>query len=223
MSYETAEFSKSKRALLESTSMKKESPSTLPLPGAAVVSNLASLQPRAADGENWNVIIETPKGSRNKYVYDPERGLFKLKKVLPLGNVFPFDFGFVPSTLEDDGDPLDVLVLMDAPAFTGCLVPLRLIGVIEALQREQGRKGRNDRLIAVATECQNQQHVRSIKDMEEHEVAQIEHFFISYHELEGTPFKPIGRRGPKHAERLVKQGMERFFGQLRSSALERAG
>jgi inorganic pyrophosphatase len=203
--------------------MKKESSSTLPLPVAAVVSNLGSLQPRAEDGENWNVIIETPKGSRNKYVYDPERGLFKLKKVLPLGNVFPFDFGFVPSTLEDDGDPLDVLVLMDAPAFTGCLVPVRLIGVIEAEQIEQGKKGRNDRVIAVSSESQNQSHLRSIKDLQENEITQIEHFFISYHELEGKPFKPIGRRGPKHAERLVKQGMERFFGRPRSSALERAG
>src|SRR3954451_24089503 len=204
--------------------MKKESPSTVPLPGAAVVCNLGSLQPRAEDGENWNVIIETPNGSRNKYVYDPERGLFKLKKVLPLGNVFPFDFGFVPSTLADDGDPLDVLVLMNAPAFAGCLVQVRLIGVIEAHQEgENGKKGRNDRLIAISTECQDQRKVRTIKDLDDHEVEEIEHFFISYHQLEGKPFKPIGRRGPKHAERLIKEGMERFFDRLQAAALERAG
>src|SRR5256885_13657312 len=144
--------------------MKKRSPSTVPMPGASAVCNLASLQPRSADGETWNVIIETPKGSRNKYSYDLDRGLFKLKKVLPLGNVFPFDFGFVPSTLADDGDPLDVLVLMDAPAFAGCLVTVRLIGVIEARQAKEGQKVRNDRLIAVSAESHNQQHVRTIKD-----------------------------------------------------------
>src|SRR5205807_404345 len=81
-----------------------------------------------------HVIIETPKGSRNKFKYDPEHGLFKLSGVLPLGAVFPYDFGFVPSTTGGDGDPLDVLVLMDEPAFAGCLVPGRLIGVIEAEQ-----------------------------------------------------------------------------------------
>ena len=193
------------------------------MPGASAVCNLASLQPRADDDETWNVIIETPKGSRNKYSYDLECGLFRLKKMLPLGNVFPFDFGFVPSTLADDGDPLDVLVLMDSPAFAGCLVPVRLIGVIEARQDEEGEKRRNDRLIAISTESHNQQHVRTIKDLDNHEVEEIEHFFISYHQLEGKPFKPIGRRGAKHAERLVKEGMERFFEQLQSSALERAG
>jgi inorganic pyrophosphatase len=193
------------------------------MPGASAVCNLASLQPRCDDDEIWNVIIETPKGSRNKYTYDLQRGLFKLKKVLPMGNVFPFDFGFVPSTLADDGDPLDVLVLMDAPAFAGCLVPVRIIGVIEARQDEKGEKRRNDRLIGVSTECQNQRQVQTIKDLDEHEIEEIEHFFISYHQLEGKPFKPIGRRGPKHAERLAKEGMERFFHQLQTSALERAG
>src|SRR3954469_16652836 len=126
--------------------MKKRSPTTIPMPGASAVCNLASLQPRCDDDETWNVIIETPKASRNKYAYDLQRGLFQLKKVLPLGNEFPFDFGFVPSTLADDGDPLDVLVLMSAPAFAGCLVQVRLVGVIEANQQEEdGKKGRNDR------------------------------------------------------------------------------
>ena len=78
----------------------------------------------AKDGELCNVIIETPKGSRNKFDYDPEVGLFRLGGVLPLGAVFPFDFGYVPGTLGEDGDPLDVLVLMDEPAFTDCLSSL---------------------------------------------------------------------------------------------------
>jgi inorganic pyrophosphatase len=84
------------------------------------------------------VVIETPKGSPNKLVFEPRRGAFVLKGVLPAGAVFPFDFGFVPSTRAEDGDPLDVLVLMDAAVFPGCIVPSRLIGVIEAEQTEAG-------------------------------------------------------------------------------------
>ena len=79
-----------------------------------------------------NVIIETPKGSGNKYKFDEEKKVFKLSKAMPVGAVFPFDFGFIPSTLAPDGDPLDILVLMDAPVFVGCLMEVRLLGVIAA-------------------------------------------------------------------------------------------
>src|SRR5580693_1474588 len=81
-------------------------------------------------------IIETPKGFRNKFDYDPESGLFKLGGLLPEGMLFPFDFGFIPSTLGEDGDPLDIMVLMDAPAHVGCLIDVRIIGVINAEQTE---------------------------------------------------------------------------------------
>src|SRR5437868_13907131 len=83
------------------------------------------------------VVIETPKGSRNKYAFDPKERVFELKKVLPAGMAFPYDFGFVPSTIGGDGDPVDVLVLMDEPAFPGCKLTCRVIGVI---QGEQGDK-----------------------------------------------------------------------------------
>src|ERR1700694_401208 len=99
--------------------------------------------------EDVQVIIETPKGSRNKYAWDPKQRVFTLKKVLPEGMVFPHDFGFIPSTRGQDGDPIDVLVLMDQPAFTGCLVPSRLGGVFEGEQTEDGKTERNDRLLAV--------------------------------------------------------------------------
>src|SRR5688500_10091266 len=104
--------------------MKRHPAPTLPMPGAIALHSLTSLQQR--DEDAWNVIIETPKGSRNKYKYDEQRGLFKLRKMLPLGSIFPFDFGFLPSTRGADGDPLDVLVLMDAPTFPGCVVLVRL-------------------------------------------------------------------------------------------------
>src|SRR3981189_125883 len=100
-------------------------------------------------GTILQVVIETPKGSRNKYALDDEEKVYRLKTVLPAGMAFPYDFGFIPSTEAEDGDPLDVLVLMDEPAFAGCLLKCRLIGVIEGEQEDKDGKERNDRIIAV--------------------------------------------------------------------------
>ena len=162
-----------------------------------------------SDSHELNVIIETPKGSRNKFDYDEKYGLFRLGGVLPAGAVFPFDFGFVPSTLGGDGDPLDVLVLMDEPAFTGCLVLARLIGVIEAEQTEGGETTRNDRLIAVAAASRNHRDVHSLADLSENLVDEIEHFFVSYNTVKGKQFKPGGRFDARRAEQLVEEGRRR--------------
>jgi inorganic pyrophosphatase len=164
-----------------------------------------------ADTGELNVIIETPKGSRNKFDYDEEHHLFKLGGVLPSGAVFPFDFGFVPSTIGGDGDPLDVLVLMDEPAFAGCLLTARLIGVIEALQTErEGETTRNDRLIAVAAKSHTHAHVRSLDDLNENLVDELEHFFISYNTIKGKQFQPLGRFGTQEAVKLVQKGIAGF-------------
>jgi len=157
-----------------------------------------------------NVIIETPKGSRNKFNYDEEHGIFKLGGVLPAGASFPYDFGFVPQTTGGDGDPLDVLVLMDEPAFAGCLVAARLIGVIEAEQTEEDGMTRNDRLIAVAAESRQHKHVRSLKDIADQLITEIEHFFVSYNTIKGKEFKPTGRFGPDRAKRIVEDGVKLF-------------
>ena len=163
----------------------------------------------AFNGEELTVIIETPKGSQNKYTYEPRFGAFLLDGVLPAGAVFPFDFGFVPSTVGDDGDPLDVLVLMDAAAFTGCVVASRLIGVIEAEQTENGKTFRNDRLIAVATKSITHRSLRDITDISEDLVGQIEHFFISYNAAKGKRFEPKRRSERERAKALVRAGMAR--------------
>src|SRR3977135_3679593 len=98
-----------------------------------------------------DVVIETPKGSRNKFKRDPKTRMFKLSKILPQGMIFPYDFGFVPTTKAPDGDPVDILVLIEEATFPGCLLECVLIGVLEAQQREpNGKSTRNDRLIAVA-------------------------------------------------------------------------
>ena len=157
-----------------------------------------------------NAIIDTPKGSRNKFKYDEELGLFKLSGMLPVGSVFPFDFGYIPSTKGDDGDALDILILMDEPAFTGCLVPAKLIGVIEAEQTEKQETTRNDRLIAVAADSRNHSDVRFLGDLNSNLVHEIERFFISYNETKGKRFEIRNRRGPERAQELVVVGMKKF-------------
>jgi inorganic pyrophosphatase len=162
------------------------------------------------DGELLNAIIETPMGARNKFAYDEKLGLFRLKKVLAAGNVFPFHFGFIPSTWADDEGPLDVLVLMEEPAFPGCLVPSRLLGAIEATQTKHEKVVRNDRLIAVADKMPGLEHYQEITDVAESVLAQIEHFFVSYNQAAGKSFTPIGRVNAAKAKKLVNDAEERF-------------
>ena len=113
---------------------------------------------KPVDGKSGylNVIIETPKGSRNKFKYNEDHGLFMFDKALPIGQSFPFDFGFLPSTIGEDGDPLDALVLTHEPTFVGCLVVSKLLGVIEANQTADGKTNRNDRFVAVPIEVKSQ-------------------------------------------------------------------
>ena len=158
-----------------------------------------------------NVIIETPKGSRNKYAYDPGLGVFRFKAVLPEGSLFPYDFGFIPSTRGADGDPLDILVLLDAPVPTGCLVTVRLIGVIEAEQRERDDKvERNDRLLGAATHARTHVDLHSLGDLRGGFLDEIEGFFCHYNALSGRSFNPVGRGDPERAHSLVKQGMQAY-------------
>jgi len=167
------------------------------------------LQPFKEDSEDVNVIIDTPKGSRNKYAFDDETGLFELKGVLAAGHVFPYDFGSIPGTRGGDGDPLDVLVLMDEPAFVGCLVRVRLIGVIEAEQTElDGETMRNDRLIGIAAKSPTHEHIKSINDLDDTLVDNIEHFFISYNQAKGKAFKPLGRFAAAKAVKSVRSAMK---------------
>jgi inorganic pyrophosphatase len=159
------------------------------------------------DDEFLLVVIETPKGSPNKLAFEPRFGAFVLQGVLPAGAVFPFDFGFVPSTRADDGDPLDVLVLMDAPVFPGCIVPSRVIGVIEAEQTEDGRTERNDRVLAVAANSAAHRSIREISDLSQDLLAQVEHFFKSYNQAKGKRFEVKARSGTRRALALVKRAL----------------
>jgi inorganic pyrophosphatase len=170
---------------------------------------LRKLKPFDPKSGNLNVVIDTPKGSRNKYAFDFKINGYKLKTVLPQGTVFPYDFGSIPATTADDGDPLDVLVLMDEPVFVGCLVEARLLGVIEAEQKEGGQTERNDRLIAVAAESHTNGNLKSLHELDSNFLGEIEHFFVSYNDARGKKFKPLGRKGPAAAKRLIKKQTSR--------------
>lgn len=152
------------------------------------------------------VVIETPKGSRNKFAYHPEERMFELKKVLPAGMTFPYDFGFVPSTMAEDGDPIDVLVLMDEPAFAGCVLSCRPIGVIEGEQESKKGKERNDRIIAVEKDAHSFADLNTVDDLSKQFRRELEEFFVNYHKLTGKEYRLLGMKGPEQARKLVKNG-----------------
>jgi len=156
--------------------------------------------------EAINVVIETPKGSRNKYAFDPKQALFRLKKVLPAGMTFPYDFGFVPSTLAQDGDPIDVLVLMDDAIFPGCVISCRLIGAILGEQHEKGKGKavRNDRLVAVEESNHGYAFLKKLSELGKTFVEELEQFFVNYHELSDEKFQIIDAVGPAKARKLVQ-------------------
>jgi len=170
-------------------------------PGLADPSRLA---PFEKDNGELVVIIETPKGSRNKYAYDLEERIFELKKVLPAGMAFPYDFGFAPCTEGGDGDPLDVLVLMDEPAFPGCKLKCRVVGLIEGEQVGKTVKERNDRVVAIESANHSYARVKHIDDLGKQFERELEEFFVNYHRLSGMSYKILALKGPKAGLRAVK-------------------
>lgn len=170
----------------------------------------SSLPPWDSESGLLHVIVDTPRGSATKFKLDPKKNLFTISHILPPGAAFPFDFGSIPSTAAEDGDPLDVLVLMENPTFPGCLTLVRLVGVLEAKQTQDGKTQRNDRLIAVADASRAYRDIRSIKDVPRNLLDEIEHFFVSYNEERGRNFRPLGRFGIQRAKALIKRG-ERLF------------
>jgi inorganic pyrophosphatase len=168
------------------------------------------LKPLDGDDDDLvQVIIETPKGSRNKYAFDTDQKIFRLKTVLPAGMAFPYDFGFLPSTKGGDGDPVDVLVLMDEPAFPGCLLKCRIIGVIEGEEESKKEKIRNDRLIAIEHKNHAWANVKELADLGDHFSKELEEFFVDYHELSNEKYRILAVKGAKAARKLIKAGMRK--------------
>ena len=172
---------------------------------------LSSIDPYDDTG-TLQVVIETPKNSRLKYAFDHDRRVFVLKKILPAGMIFPYDFGFVPQTKAPDGDPIDVLVLMDEPAFPGVVLDTRIIGVIRGEDVTDHGATRNDRLLAVADASHAFANIRTLDDLPKSLLDHMGEFFVQYpHLLAGKIYKLLGPAGPEEANRLIEEARQQYL------------
>ena len=149
----------------------------------------------------FNSVIEIPKGSTNKYELDKSTGLIKLDRVLHSPIFYPFDYGFIPQTQGRDGDHLDVLVMLAHPTFPGCIVEARAIGVL--LMRDE--KGEDEKVLAVATRDPRFNNRKSIKDLNEHTLKEVNHFFTVYKALEEKAVKVLGWKDVNTAVEVIER------------------
>jgi inorganic pyrophosphatase len=155
------------------------------------------------------VVIESPMATQAKYKFDPKEKIFKLKRLLPLGMVFPYDFGFIPDTVGEDGDPLDALVLSEFASFTGAHLTCRVIGALKAVQGKEGKKGiRNDRYFCVPVGSITYSTIETIDQLGKVHHQQIEEFFINYNKVDGKVFSCLGTVDGEKAIRMIKKGKE---------------
>lgn len=173
-------------------------------PAAQGLESVMALPAQAGAGL-VHVIVDTPRGSTQKYKYDPEFNGFRLSRMLPAGMHFPFDFGSIPSTAAADGDALDVVLMSAHSSFVGCLLTARLIGVLEAEQREARSTIRNDRLLAAPVSPVNAPAWQDLRQVPRSMLDELEQFFVSYNRIHGREFRPLRRCGPAAARRLLIQ------------------
>jgi inorganic pyrophosphatase len=151
-------------------------------------------------------VIEIPTNERNKYELDKKLGLFRLDRVLHSAVHYPGDYGFLPRTLGDDGDPLDILILMTIPVFTGCLVDARPIGLFHLV--DQGAA--DEKVLAVPMRDPYSEGLNDLQDVPPHHLKEIEHFFRVYKDLEGTRTETRGFEGAAAARGAIVRGMEAY-------------
>jgi inorganic pyrophosphatase len=157
---------------------------------------------------HYLVVVEAAAGSRNKFKFEPSLGALVLHAMLPLGTSFPYAFGFIPSTLGEDGDPLDALLFVDEPVPPGVAVPCRLVGAIRANQTQDGQTVRNDRLLMVAAKSHVYRRVEDLRDLDRRALEEIEAFFVFYNAQKEKKFEPLSRAGRQQAEKLVVAGQK---------------
>jgi len=165
--------------------------------------NFFTLPPFTKHGD-VHVVVETPRGSRAKFAYDPKLETFALSKSLLAGLTYPHDWGFVPSTKADDGDPLDIMVIHDAATFPGVVLTCRVIGILQIEQKSKKKADRNDRLFAVPRRSHSEQALKDVRDLTKPIQEELEKFFIATDELENKKLKIIGWRGPNAAVQAIK-------------------
>src|SRR5215469_2436219 len=174
------------------------------------MTNFLKLPTFSDDGEA-HVVVETPRGSRAKLDYDPKLKTFTLSKSLLAGLTYPYDWGFLPRTKAEDGDPLDVMVLHDAATFPGLVLICNIIGVLQVEQRTNGKKSeRNDRIFAVPRGSHAERDFSDVRELTSAMREELEKFFIATDELEDKQLKILGWKGPKAALKTITQGAKAF-------------
>jgi inorganic pyrophosphatase len=146
-----------------------------------------------------NVIVEIPQGSTNKYEFDPKTGLIRLDRPLYSPMQYPGDYGFIPSTLADDGDPLDIIVMMREPSFSGCLISARPLGVLVM----EDEKGLDEKILAVPVSDPTYETYTQLSDVPPHLLRSMDHFFQIYKELEGKEVHSMGWQDRWQAEKII--------------------
>ena len=161
-------------------------------------------------GDDYLAVIEASADSRCKFKYEPALRAFSLHSMLPTGTSFPYAFGFIPSTLGEDGDPLDIVVLTDEAPPVASVIPCRIVAILQAEQIEKDERVRNDRLLAVAVASERFRNCHARKDIEKTILDRIANFFEFYHAEQGKQFKPIGWKGRKVAHTSIDKGRKAF-------------
>lgn len=174
------------------------------------------LDPGPSVPEVINVIVEIPKGSRNKYEFHKTSGAFKLDRVLYSAVQYPGDYGFVPQTFYTDGDPLDVLVVTNLPTFTGCIVEARPIGMFRMLDKGDA----DDKVLAVLHYDPFFKDFKEYTDLPQHYLREVEHFFTMYKDLEGTRVEPVGWENADHARERILFSVD-YYWDMRAGRLNK--
>lgn len=168
--------------------------------------SLYDLDPGQDCPEIVRAIVETPKNSTNKYEYDGKLGLFRLDRALYSPMHYPGDYGFIPGTLAEDGDPLDILVLVQEPSFTGCLLEARPVGVLHMVDEAEG----DQKILAVPIRNPRYDQIHTMDQIFPHVRRELEHFFTIYKELQGSTPRMDGWGGPPEARRMILDCVQRY-------------
>ncbi len=165
---------------------------------------LHDIEPGTAD--KINVIIEINKGSKNKYEIDKETGLIALDRAMHTSQDYPFDYGFIPQTLWDDGDAVDVVVLTTYPLFPGVLVRVRPVAIMSMVDSGEA----DDKVIAVPVDDPRFNDVKDLADVNPHTIKEIEHFFVTYKKIQNKEVTVSGFKGKKEAEAAFERGRKLY-------------
>ena len=169
--------------------------------------SLYDLDPGPGVPQLVRMVVEIPKNSANKYEYDGELGLFRLDRALYSPVHYPGDYGFIPGTLADDGDPLDVIALVEEPSFSGCLIEVRPIGMLKMVDQKKS----DQKIVAVPDGNPRYDEVRSLDQIFTHIRREIEHFFTIYKELEGRSTATLGWGGLEATRKIVQKSRRNYL------------